>query len=248
MKKADAAYSRTLFIDEKGALIDKAQMVESQVSATKIKVQVVINTTNWFDSHGDVHIPGLWKKSLSDNKAQGFYLLKMHQKGFEDVITEGCSGVTKTMKWTDLGVNLPGTSEALVFTGIIDQDRNEYMFGQYKKGYVKKHSVGMRYIKMVTCINDEDYPVQKENWDKYIEMVANKQDAIDAGYFWAILEAQVVEGSAVVFASNDVTPAISVEDYEESDDDSTKNEPPVGTRKQPEQKSIIDLIKETQFI
>jgi hypothetical protein len=240
IKHADEAYSMTLFINQKGELVSKAEIQETQIDPTKLKVVVVINSTNWFDSHSDVHIPGLWKKSISDNKKIGFYLLDNHQRGFPDVIAEGCQGETKTMTWKELGVNLPGNTEALVFTGIIDQDRNEYMFGQYQKGYVKKHSVGMRYIKMVTCIDDDDYPVQKENWDKYIEMVANKEDAQASGYFWAILEAQVIEGSAVLFASCTVTPTLETSLL------GTKTEPLTSTSEEPPF-DVARAIKETKF-
>src|SRR5574343_173388 len=34
-----------------------------------LNVKVVINTTNFLDSHGDVHISGIWNKSLKDNKS-----------------------------------------------------------------------------------------------------------------------------------------------------------------------------------
>jgi len=37
-------------------------------SAKKITVTSIINTTKLFDSHGDVHIDGLWSKSLKENK------------------------------------------------------------------------------------------------------------------------------------------------------------------------------------
>lgn len=235
VKRGDEAFYVPHFVNEKGEMVSKAEVQETQVDPTKIKVVVVINTTNWYDSHGDVHIPGLWKKSLSDNKKTGFYLLNSHQRGFEDVIAEGCQGETKSISWKDLGVNLIGNTEALVFTGVIEQERNEFMFKQYQKGYVKKHSVSMRYVKMVTCIDDDDYPVQKENWDKYIEMVANRADAEADGYFWAILEAKAVEGSAVVFASNTITPTLVTELL------GTKNEPPLSTQEEPpgNTKSII---------
>lgn len=246
IKQADSISCTTMFVNEKGSLVSKAEITETNIDPTKIKAVVVINTTNYLDSHGDVHIPGLWKKSLADNKSTGFYLLNSHSRQFVDVIAEGCTAVAKTMGWKDLGINLSGTTEALVFTCIIDQNRNDYMFSQYEKGYVKKHSVGMQYVKIVTCINDEDYPVQKENWDKYIEMVANKQDAIDEGYFWAVLEAKVIEGSAVLFASNCMTPTMEVSEIEE--DDATKNEPPKGTHKEPATKSLLELINETTFI
>lgn len=240
IKKADDVYSMPLYINSKGELTSKAEVTETQIDPTKLKVVAVINTTNWLDSHGDVHIPGIWKKSLSDNKKTGFYLLDSHQRGFEDVIAEGCTGFTKNLSWKELGLDMSGVTEALIFDCIVEQKRNEFMFGQYQNGYVKKHSVGMRYIKMVTCINDDDYPVQKENWDKYIEMVANRDEAEAEGYFWAILEAQVVEGSAVVFASNCMTPTMETSLL------GTKTEPPTGTLVEPP--LTLDDIRKTKFI
>ena len=43
----------------------------------ELLVKSIINTTNWLDSHGDVHIPGLWAKSISETK--GLYLLQEHK-------------------------------------------------------------------------------------------------------------------------------------------------------------------------
>lgn len=240
IKKADDVYSMPLYINAKGELSSKAEVTETQIDPTKLKVVAVINTTNLLDSHGDVHIPGIWKKSLSDNKKVGFYLLDSHKRGFADVIAEGCTGFTKNLSWKELGLDISGITEALIFDGIVEQKRNEYMFGQYQNGYVKKHSVGMRYIKLLTCINDDDYPVQKENWDKYIEMVANREEAEAEGYFWAILEAQVVEGSAVVFASNCMTPTIETSLL------GTKTEPLLSTQVEPP--LTLDDIRKTKFI
>ena len=207
VKEADEVCLMPLYVDEKGNLVTKAELPAQQpADNSRLKVAPVINTTNWYDSHGDVHIPGLWKKSISDNKRNGFYLLDTHGRHFQDVIAESCAAATKTMSWKELGLTISGTTEALMFTGIIEKTRNEYMFDQYEKGYVKNHSVGMRYIKMLTCIDDDDYPVQKENWDKYIKEVANREEAEESGYFWAVLEAQIVEGSAVLFGSNGITP------------------------------------------
>lgn len=250
IKRGDGIYAAPMYVDDKGNLISKAELDQVTLDANRIKVAVVINTTNWLDSHGDVHIPGLWKKSLSDNKRTGFYLLKSHGREFEDVIADGCAGATKKLTWKEVGVNLEGTTEALVFNGIVEKDRNEYMFDQYRKGYVKKHSVGMRYIKMVTCINHDDYPVQKENWDKYIQVVANKDEAEADGYFWAILEAQCIEGSSVLFGSNPITPTMEVVDIQGKTDsaDDTKGQPPLGTEKQPSPFDLSRAIKEVKII
>lgn len=247
-KEADEVSFAVLYVDDKGQLVSKAEVLQP-VDTSRLKVVPVINTTNWYDSHGDVHIPGLWKKSISDNKKNGFYLLDTHGRHFEDVIAESCAAATKNMSWKELGLDISGITEALVFTGIIERDRNSYMFDQYQKGYVKNHSVGMRYIKILTCIDDDDYPVQKENWDKYIKEVANREEAEESGYFWAVLEAQIVEGSAVLFGSNGITPnteATLIPSKTQVED--TTTQPPPGTEKEPSLFDIDAAIKEVKII
>lgn len=249
VKWADEVCLMPLYVNEKGDLVTKADLPQQAVDYSRLKVAPVINTTNWYDSHGDVHIPGLWKKSISDNKRNGFYLLDTHGRHFQDVIAESCAAATKTMSWKELGLTITGTTEALMFTGIIEKARNEYMFDQYEKGYVKNHSVGMRYIKMLTCIDDDDYPVQKENWDKYIKEVANREEAEESGYFWAVLEAQIVEGSAVLFGSNNVTPnteATLIPSKTQVED--TTNQPPPGTEEQPLPFDLDTAIKTVKII
>lgn len=242
MKKADGLVVTKFLVNEKGQFTTKAASDRPVIpdTATTLSVDVVINTTNYFDSHYDVHIPGIWNKSLKDNKKTGFYLLDTHGRHFQDVIGEGLQGTANNISWKELGFNYPGFTEALMFSGSIYKVRNPYMFDQYAKGYVKQHSVGMTYVKLVTCINDDDYPVQKENWDKYIKMVVNADEAEAEGIFWAVLEAKVNEGSAVLFASNDLTPCYNIEDI------STEGEPDKSTQSQP----LFDIskaIKETKF-
>jgi hypothetical protein len=82
------------------------------------------------------------------------------------------------------------------------------MYEQYSKGFVKNHSVGMSYVKMVLCANNPASTQEFENWNKYLPEVANQETAIEKGYFWAVLEAKLIEGSAVVIGSNPVTPTL----------------------------------------
>jgi hypothetical protein len=177
-----------------------------------VRVKVVINTTNILDSCGDVHLPGLWTKSLKENKA--LMHLQEHEMSFENIISSGKDllAYTKMFAWSDLGINLPGSTEALVFESYIKADRNAYMADQYKKGYVVNHSVGMRYMKLVMCINDENSGAEFEAWQKYYPEIANKYLADEKGYFWAIKEAQVIEGSAVPRGSNWATPTLEVQE------------------------------------
>lgn len=106
--------------------------------------------------------------------------------------------------------------EVLVYEVVVKRERNEEMFKQYLNGWVLNHSVGMRYVKLLFCYNsDEPSDSQnKENFDKYYDQIVNKDDVGE--YFWAILEAKNIEGSAVVKGSNFLTPVLSIEVIDEN--------------------------------
>lgn len=191
-----------------------------------IQRKLVINTTNWLDSHGDVHIKGLWKKSLSENKM--IMLLQEHEMAFDKIISDESElkALTQDFTFKELGQNIEGTTEALVFDATIKQENNPYMFDRYAKNKVRNHSVGMQYVKLYLAVNSESYPEEKAIWDKYYPTVANKKRADNNGFFFAVTEAKVIEGSAVPIGSNTVTPTLepdkSTPKHTEPSDDTLK--------------------------
>ena len=150
-----------------------------------------------------------------------------------DSVNDGLKAYVENIGWNKLGFKYAGETQALIFETQIKKDRNEFMFNQYRKGYVLNHSVGMRYVKMFLCIdsNEPTYSSEKSNWDKYYQIVANKEVADEKGYFWAVTEAKVIEGSAVVKGSNFATPTLEIEIEEnkteniEAVEDTSKIEP-----------------------
>lgn len=211
-KKADGYGFTISYEGGKDATNKDLLATEIGPEAVKMRIKPVINTTNILDSHKDVHIPGLWKKALQE---LGYTpLCREHKMDFENIITDDISDpgmkiYTKTMTWKELGYDVPGETQALIFECTIDKGRNSFMFDQYRMKYVRNHSVGMRYVRLVFCVNDQRYPEELANWNKYIDYVVNKKDAEESGYFWAVLEAKIIEGSAVVKGSNPVTGVLS---------------------------------------
>jgi hypothetical protein len=201
---------------------DNVETIDTNV----LNVKAVINTTNVIDSHMDCHIPGLWKKTLSETKL--FYLLQEHEMDFDKIIAESVNddlkAYTQSIAWSKLGQTFEGKTEALIFEAKIKADVNPFMFDLYKRGRVLNHSVGMRYVKIYLCINSNEatYAAEKDNWDKYYTEVANKEIADEKGYFWAVTEAKVIEGSAVVKGSNQYTPTLEIE--------AEKTEPSIDTQ------------------
>ncbi len=176
-----------------------------------LEVKVAINTTKLMDSHDDVHWDGLWNKSLKEN----FRIkhVQEHKMQFDKIISdkEDLKAYTEKMSWRDLGYDVDGKSEALIFESKVRKSRNAFMYDQYKNDNVDNHSVGMIYVKLFFAMNSKEaeHAQYKEVWDEYVGKIANKSKAEDKGYFWLVKEAKVREGSAVVDGSNFITPTLS---------------------------------------
>jgi len=242
MKRGDGVFS---YIENPVKTeVMKAGIDITDTNPTALKARLVINTTNIIDSHMDCHIPGLWKKSIQENKV--FFLLQEHEMEFANIIADSVNNnltaTAEKIAWSKLNYPFSGTTEALMFNVSIG-NRNEFMFDQYAKGYVLNHSVGMRYVKLYLCINSNEanYSTEKDNWDKYYSMVANQDVADEKGFFWAVTEAKFIEGSAVVKGSNEATPVMEIE-IEEPEKSTPKAEPQVSTLTKSELKLLIKQI------
>lgn len=230
--------------------VDKTEFESKDIAVTNDQLEegtlvakVVINTTNFMDSHDDVHFPNIWKKSLSETK----YLLHLesHEMEFDAIIADGedVKSYTKSLSWSSLGYNYVGNTQALIFESKVSSKRNLFMYNQYLNGYVKNHSVGMRYVKIEMAINSEEkyYAEEKAIWDKYYPQIANKELADEKGYFFAVTEAKVIEGSAVVRGSNVATPTISITEVGTKSTPEVINEPPQGTQRTKQDYSKINF-------
>lgn len=193
-----------------------------------LPLSLVINTTNIRDSHKDVHIQGLWKKTLTEQK--NLMLLQEHRMQFDKIISDKVQAFTREMMWNELGASYMGITQALVFNVDAEKDRNPYMIEQYEKGYVKNHSVGMRYVQLFLAMKSDDRRdiIERETWEKYASQVHNLSEfEEEEPYFWAVTEAKLVEGSAVPLGSNQITPTLIVGQPKQI---TVENEPPESTQ------------------
>lgn len=232
MKCADAIethYVKT--IDDKTMAVKAIEDTEIPENG-KFNIKVAINTTNIIDSHMDMHVNGIWKKSLKEIK--NLYLFQEHKYSFEYVISDSVKASTVLMSWKDLGYNYDGLTEVLVFDAEVNPDDNELMAKKYKQNKVKNHSVGMRYVKIELAMNSDSRwdEEEKKVWDKYYPIVVNKEVADERGYFWVVTEAKIVEGSAVPIGSNQATPTLNISEAkstqeEPAEQSQVKNEPQI---------------------
>jgi len=175
-------------------------------------VYPIINTTKYFDSHGDVHFDGIWDRSLKANVGKLFYV-ESHSLKIADIIAwpEDVTSFVKEIPWAMAGKAYEGNTQALIY---------EIPMGKIEHGGARKvieekrdmqNSVRMQYVKMTLAMDSDskDWAENKKLYDDRIDLIANKDIVAENKYFWAIDEAKIFkEGSMVIAGSNDATPNI----------------------------------------
>lgn len=193
-------------------------------------VYPIINCTNWLDSHGDVHLDGIWDQSVKDNKGKLYYIINHELElgkviSYPDEVVPSVQGLT----WADLGQPYTGSTQALMFDVLLTEASNKDAATAIIAKKAIQNSVRMQYIDIILCIDDssDDFRQEYANFYKYLAVIANKQDAMDAGYFWAVAQAKIVkEGSAVLFGSNEATPILYTDPGSTSQDNNKSDPPP----------------------
>lgn len=196
----------------------------------------VINTTKYLDSHGDVHLNGIWNKSVQEQKGQLFYVAD-HDLSTKSVIAwpSDVNAFVKEVPWSFVGKSFEGNTQALIY-----EIPKEALKLQAAKDIIEEkrpvqNSVRMQYVRIKLAMNSEekDHVEFKSNYDNHIDEIANKDEAIERGYYWIVEEAKIAkEGSMVLFGSNDATPI----QYSEAAKSTSGNEPPKGTQETKEKK------------
>ena len=213
----------------KGGFASKMQE-EVKEDIDVLRVKVVANTSGWMDSHSDVLLANSWNKSISERK-QFIPHLHDHKHEIGAKVGEVVDIYPSELSYAELGIKGMGTTQALVFVTDIMKSYNEQVFNQYKLGKINQHSIGLQYVKMTLAINDEDYKDEFDAWNKYSDLVINKEQAEEKGFFWAVQEIKLIENSAVLFGSNEITPTL---------DNNVKTEPSADTQEKQSDETIAE--------
>lgn len=174
----------------------------------KLERTIVGNTYLWLDSHDDVHAKNLFKKSISERKENIFHLHD-HELKITSKVGEPKNIYEKNISWKDLNVNKEGETQALFMDSEILKEYNSQVFNGYKSNTINQHSVGMQYVKIDLAVKDEEYEEEYKVWLDNIDKIGNKEKAEEKGYFWLVREAKLIEISAVLIGSNELTPTLN---------------------------------------
>lgn len=206
----------------------------------------VVNSTNWLDSHFDVHLKGCYKKTVKEQQGK-VYLIDTHQKGLANILTkkQDVKMLIKEIDWRLLGKDIDGEVESLVF------EISEHKVRPDALEFIKEtpdleNSFAMRYINCQFAIKSNDPAFKEENevFEEYISHIANADMAKKYGFFNAVKELAIMgEGSIcpVVGGSNSATRVLNI--AEPSNHSDKHNEPSGDDTQKESLKKFVSLVK-----
>lgn len=202
------------FCDAFGAKDTEATVIKGlntnytdDIASGVIKRTIIGNTYNWMDSHDDVHLDGVFAKSISERQDKIWHLHDhVHQLAAK--VGKPISIYEKSVKWKDLGIEKTGSTMALFMDTNIMKSYNAMIFSDYIAKEINQHSVGMYYVNIDLAINDPESKEEFSQWNKYFNLIGNKEKAEEKGFFWAVKEAKLIEISGVLAGSNELTPTV----------------------------------------
>jgi hypothetical protein len=245
----DAKKTEIKSIDKGSQIVTKQNEIEKSLNNQTEKglkfdadyYYFVVNSANILDSHNDMHVDGNWEKSKKEKQGKNYLVLE-HKTEFDNIIAmpKDIEMITAKVPFSLLGKSYDGETYSLIYKVAKDKIVHPKIKEFLEKGYDLQASVRVQYVKIESAFNtnNKEYAKQKEIYDTYYPLIANKDNFKEIEYFWVIKEAKnVMESSLLLFGSNDATGRI--DNKEEPSDDTQseiKEEPAPATQKR---KSVL---------
>jgi len=176
---------------------------------------IAVNTTNVLDSHGDLHVKGIWNKTVKEQQQKNYLLLdhKM-EMGSVAVKKENVEMFLADIPFSSVGKSFTGNTQALIYKVSKDNVINPIAKEWLESGDDIEASVRMQYVNVELAMNSDDKRDKAElkTFNDNINNIANKGDFEEIEYFWVVKEAKNLgESSLVLMGSNSSTGVLNNE-------------------------------------
>lgn len=165
-----------------------------EVDSTNRTVKLVANTLNFFDYDFDVLVKGCANRSISQRGAKSTAPDKIAHLLHHDMHRPVGKSSLEFEEVID------GKSVLYCESFLPDTVDGDDTLTKYEVGIYNQHSIGFKYI-------DLDF-IEKgtPEWDKFLALMINPEDADKVGYGWKVKEIKWWEYSTVTFGANKLTP------------------------------------------
>lgn len=225
----------------------RMEVADKAIKADKDYYYIAVNTTRVLDSHDDLHVTGIWNKTLIDQQGKN-YLVDTHELtiGSTIVAKEDIEMFVAKVTFASLGIPYEGSTQVLVYKFRKDSVIDSKAANWLSSGKALQASVRMQYVVIEFALdsNAPEDAESKKRYDEYYPLIANKGDFDYIPYFFIIKEAKNVrESSLVPFGSNAITGNL-IKSIEPSNDTHNKDvKPSLYTERQKQAEILLNKLK-----
>lgn len=228
----------------------RLEVSEKAIKTDNDYYYIAVNTTNILDTHDDLHVNGIWNKTVKDQQGKN-YLVDSHELTISNTIVrkEHIEIFVAKVTFASLNLPYPGSTQVLVYKfrkdKVIDQKVKDWL----DSGDAIQASVRMQYVDLKFALdsNAPEDAVAKKNYTDYYPLIANKDDFEYIPYFFIITEAKNVrESSLLPFGSNSSTGNI-IKEIEPSEDTQKDVKPSLDTKRQEQAKELLNKLNKVKW-
>lgn len=186
--------------------------IMDDVEPGTLLVKVIGNACWWFDSDYDVLIDDSSKKTIEQRK---FMIPHLHDHvhKLEAQLGDVLDVYLENIAIRKLGFNKSGSTQCIVMETKLIREYNPKVFDLYKANKVNQHSIALQYVDLEIAINDEESEKEYDFWKKYFKKIINQDIVEEKGFFFVVKEIKLMENSAVLFGSNELTPTLETRSH-----------------------------------
>lgn len=208
-KALQKSFEKGLGVTAKSIDVSKLSTTSKGILTDDNYYYIAVNTTKILDSHSDLHIDGIWNKTVNEQQGKN-YLVTDHKMELANVVAkkENIEMLLAEIPFTSIGKSYAGNTQALIYKVAKEHIINPLAKEWLESGSDIEASVRMQYVNIKLALDSDakEDVKEKENFDNHINTIANKDDFESIDYFWVVTEAKNIgESSLVLRGSNGAT-------------------------------------------
>lgn len=183
------------------------------VDLSKRIVTGFYNAYNFIDDGMDCLMWGCAKNTIKESGPESNAVAKIKHALFHDITR--LPGKIMVLDERTVSTEKYGEVSGIYFETQMDKStEGTDTLIKYQEEVYDNHSIGYSEIKSSIVERDGQHG-NSQQWQRYMEMMINPEKAEERGYFYAVKEIKLYEGSTVGFGMNELTPYLGVKGKKE---------------------------------
>jgi len=193
------SFEKGIGVSAKSIDISKLDTTTKGILTDPDHYYIAVNTTKVLDSHSDLHLDGIWNKTVKDQQGRN-YLLMDHKMEMTSTVAkkDKVEMFIADIPFKAVGKDYDGNTQALIYKVHKDDIIHELAKEWLESGDDIEASVRMQYVDLDLAMNSQakEDATELKLYNDNLENIANKNEFESIDYFWVVKQAKNVGESS----------------------------------------------------